>query len=296
MSPERTWKNLNRAVAVLVAAGLLSTVPVASADDDAMAPNQGRISFSAGVDFTSGYYFRGIIQENQGLISQPWMDASISLNDNTSLNFGIWNSFNDNQTGAGRNANGNGGGPDSWYEADLYVGLSYDVSEKCSVGVTYTVYTSPNDAFSNVHEFAFSASHDDSDGLGLQPSITIAIETEGTAMGNDKGTYLELAIEPSMSLGGDMTLSIPVTVGLSLGDYYGGGADTATSHRSDPNFGYLDVGAVLTMPLSSVPADLGSWEMSLGVHWLHLNENTELLNDSGQGDEIILSFGISMGY
>ena len=51
----------------------------AAAVQDDMAPNSGMIGMSAGVDFTSDYYFRGIIQETGGFIAQPFLDASMSL-------------------------------------------------------------------------------------------------------------------------------------------------------------------------------------------------------------------------
>jgi len=234
------------------------------------------------------------------------MEAAVSLTDTVGMNFGIWNSFHDAQTGAGRN----GPGPDSWYEADLYIGLSFDVAQNCQLGVTYTAYTSPNDAFGDIHEIALSASHDDSaawEGTalasGLQPSITLAFELDGSALGPDEGIYLEIAIEPSFKIiesqDYPVTLSIPITLGLSITDYYEGTAGTFPrldpNNSSDPNFGYLDVGAVLSMPLSAIPADYGQWEVSVGLHWMLLNENTELANN-GDESEFVATFGISMGY
>jgi len=263
-------------------------------------PNTGKISISTGFDITNAYYFRGIFQENQGFIVQPWLDATVNLKENLDLTFGIWNSFHDAQTGATSNRSG----PDSWYEADLYIGLTMAVAENYSLGVTYTAYTSPNDAFGTIHEFALNMSHDDSaawaDVLpgGLQPSITLAFEVDGSALGPDEGIYLELAIEPSFVLmtseGSPITLSIPVTVGLSLTDYYGA-PNGSNPSKNDPNFGFLDVGAVLTIPLSDIPTDYGTWEATVGVHWLLLSENTELANN-GDDNEIIATFGISMGY
>ena len=52
----------------------LNTMPAHADDvDDPPDPlNQGRLSFSLGADITSEYFFRGYLQEDQGLIFQPW--------------------------------------------------------------------------------------------------------------------------------------------------------------------------------------------------------------------------------
>lgn len=281
---------------VALVIGLTGALSTAQAQDS---PNQGKLSFSAGIDVTSAYFFRGIIQEDQGLISQPWLDATVQITDDTSLTFGIWNSFHDKQTGAAAA----GTGPDWWYEADLYISLATALTDTIGFDITYTAYTSPNDAFGTINEFAFGLSYDDSEGSvltgGFQPSVLLAIETDGQADGGtNEGVYLQLAIEPSFTLidseDHPITLSVPVTLGLSLGDYYEdpsspGGAD-------DSNFGYLDIGAVLSMPISCIPADYGQWEASLGIHYLKLSEATEAANADAKGDEVIFTFGISMGY
>lgn len=307
------------ATVLAVSVGLVAT-PAAWAQDDQESikhrhragethehlpqPNAGNISFSAGLDITNAYFFRGIIQEDQGFIAQSWLDATFKLSDTVDLTAGIWNSMHDMKTGAVRT---DGTGVDWWYEADLYLGLSFAVADECSLGLTYTAYTSPNDAFTTIHELAISGSHDDADdwddtfleGSGLQPSVTIAFELDGQADGaSNEGIYLELAIEPSFTLidsqDQPVTLAIPVTIGLSLGDYYEdplspGGAD-------DSNFGYLDIGAVLSTPLNVIPSDYGTWEASLGLHYLFLSESTENINANGDDSEFILSLGISMGY
>ncbi len=271
----------------------LALMPVAAQAQEG--PNQGKVSASAGVDVTNAYFYRGLFQENQGVIVQPWMDLTLAINDTTSLTFGIWNSFHDAQTGA----TANGTGPDPWYEADLYITLSKTLTDTLEGSVTYTSYTSPNDAFATINEFALGLAIDDSeiwgDTLpgGLQPAFTVAFESDGSALGPDEGIYFEFAIEPSCTLieSADypVTLSIPFTLGLSLTDYYGGATN-------DPNFGFFQVGAVVSMPISCIPADYGAWEASLGVHLLYLSENTELLNDDQDDTEIIINFGISMGY
>jgi hypothetical protein len=44
-------------------------------------PNTGRLSISAGVDWTTAYFFRGIRQETEDLILQPYGELSFKLVD-----------------------------------------------------------------------------------------------------------------------------------------------------------------------------------------------------------------------
>ena len=284
-------------MSVLMASVALLGSPLVVRAQEAAGPNTGKVSMSSGFDITSVYFFRGILQEDQGIIFQPWLDATVSVTDNVDVTFGIWNSFHDAQTGAASN----GTDPDSWYEADLSIGASMAVAENCSIGLKYVAITSPNDAFNTVHELVLSLSHDDSsawdgtcfEGSGLQPSVTIVKEMQNSTFGPDEGVYLELGVSPSFTLVDSqdypITLSVPVTVGLSVTDYYG-------SPTNDPNFGFFDIGVDLSMPLSAIPADFGSWEISTGLHYLYLSENTELANANGDDSEFIFTFGLSMGY
>src|SRR6185436_9838115 len=155
-------------------------------------------------------------------------------------------------------------------------------------------YSSPNGSFNTVQELAFTATLDDKALLvdavdrGLQPHATIAFELSGQRdNGNDHGIYFELGVAPAFAIGqlGSMalTLTVPATIGLSLGGYYedltGGG---------DELFGYFDVGAVVTAPLDFMPARSGPWQGEVGLHLLMLGDNLEQRNN-GDTSELILS-------
>lgn len=281
-----------------------SSEPTTQSQADPAQPqplNQGSVSLSAGVDFTNAYFFRGLFQEDQGFICQPWIEANFNLIEKLDLSFGIWNSFHDAKTLATANALG----PDWWYESDLYVGLTFTALPNTSLGLTYTAYTSPSDAFATIQEFSFSASYDDAPlwektplKSGLQPSISIAVELDGQADGgSNEGVFLALAISPSIPLieSGDypLTLNIPLTVGFSLGDYY---EDINSPGKDDDStFGYLDVGLILSMPLAFIPPTHGAWEVSLAGHYLLLTESTESYNNN-EGDEFLATLSIGMSY
>lgn len=256
------------------------------------------VSGAMGISFTSHYYFRGILQENQGIIAQPWIDVSYGLYEgkdtlrNLGLTFGLWNSLHDGPTGTG-------GGTTMWYESDFFIELAAEIGERLSVGATYTSYYGANGVKQNVEELAFSATYNDDKGKfisglasGLQPSVVLAFELDGqqdAGAPGHLGTYLQLGVEPSFPLGKmgktDVTLSVPVTMGLSLGDYYEFGGD-------DEFLGFFDVGAVASCALPWMPSRLGPWQAELGLHWITLGDSTQDVPGS-DSTELILSLGLS---
>jgi len=202
----------------LVMAGLLLSTAVVRAGE-----NEGRISLSAGADFSHAYYFRGILQTNKSFVAQPYADVTFNLYEGeTGLNsvgatLGFWNSFHSRNTVDVSD-------PTAWYEVDLYGGFTFGLFDNWETGVTYTAYISPNNAFSTVQEISFSFSFDDSELLGafaLAPSALLAVEVKGQADGgSNKGVYLQLGVEPGFTLieseNYPVSLSFPLTLGLSL--------------------------------------------------------------------------------
>lgn len=250
------------------------------------------LSFDIGVDWTTAYFFRGIIQEKHGFIVQPGIELGYALNDNTTVLVGTWNSFHDAATGAGSSDHFNR----HWYECDLYGGVRVAL-DQCTLSATYTFYTSPADAFDTVHEIDFGVSYDDSpcwnNKFAFNPEAHLAIETGANAAdGQNPGIYLQLGIAPSFDwlVTGSHTVQIttPVTVGLSAHDYY----QDANGH--DHTFGFLDLGVDAAMDLAT-PAGTGDWNISGGVHLLILNGATQQLNHGDRG-EVIARLGISASF
>ena len=294
-----------------ILAMLVSPV-MAQEEGAATGPNTGAVSFSMGVDFTTAYFFRGILQQDQGLIYQPYADATFQLSDALSVYLGTWNSIHD-ETGDGVDG--------QWYESDFFIGAGYAISECLSLDVSYIWLNAPANngaaglglgiAGVNYDEWSqevnIALAYDDSalwgDSFdGLQPYVLVGIETSGSSdeggdgFGSDKGTYYEIGIAPSFtvvdSATSPITLTIPVTLGL--GDNYFEALDD-NGNTYDETFGFLDIGLDFGMPLSFVPAQFGSWEAAAGVHFLFLGDSNEDYND-GDDFEIIGTFGISMSY
>lgn len=281
--------------ALLMLAGCLLATPAVWAGK-----NEGRISLSAGNDFATAYYFRGILQEKEGVIAQPYADATFNLYDggqgfnSLGVTLGIWNSFHEKQTGAA-------GDPKSWYEADLYGSVAIGFLGVLELSPIYTAYTSPNGAFNDVHELAWNLSLDDSKFLGpfaLSPYVLVAFEIDGQADGGShEGVYLELGIEPGFTLGEGgaypIAVSFPIKAGLSLKDYYEMQRPDLT--YSDETFGYFDGGIAVSIPLAFIPDSFGSWSLSAAGHFLVLGDHLEAIN-GGDNFEAIGIFGLSLAY
>lgn len=282
-----------RSVAAGVCALVIAAVAAAPRAASAQA-NSGRIAFNTGIDGSHAYFFRGIRQERYGVILQPYFDLTATLLDgggmsgsrSLELTFGQWNSVH--SSGPVTLS-----GPGSWYESDLFAGFVLGLAN-WDVGLSYTSYMSPNHSFGTVQELGINLSLDDVGvtrlPLPLQPHVAVAIELSGQADGGaSEGSYLELGVAPGMDLaGGAASVAVPVTLGMSLSNYYEDGA------FYDDSFGFLDLGVVFGVPLR-VPEAYGSWELSAGAHMLLLGGYLESLN-SGEQFQTIASFGLSIGY
>jgi len=259
------------------------TPPEAPAAD----PNSGALTSVGGLDVPSVYVFRGLVQEsNPKFTLFPYGDVGLSLYSgergikSVSVNVGIWNSL---QTGS----SGIEGPTDKLhYEEDFYATLGLGLGRGFTLGTTYTAYTSPNGTFGTVHEIAFKVAK----AHMLAPYGVVAFELKGQAdSGSNEGTYLELGVGPSWPLaGGKVTVAVPVKLGLSLNDYYEG-------PDGDEKFGFLDVGALLTVPITSSTSRFGAWNIHGGVDVFTFGDTPKAFN-SGDRNKVVGLFGIGLTY
>lgn len=281
---------------VFVAAGAVAFTATNSAQAQEAPPvNSGKVAFSTGFDITTEYWFRGLGQENEGLIIQPWIDMTFELFSSDDLTLtgsvGTWNSVHDATPG------------DAWFESDFYAGVGAEMGA-ISVGASYVILYNPagGDIFAEEVDITLDIDATAFDlPAYLSPSITFAFETDGGSdNGNNKGTYLEIAFEPTFedilgSGNAPVTLAVPLTLGLGLEDYYEDGMG------NDDTFGFFDVGLVLSTPLDGlIPADYGAWTASIGVHAIFLGDSAENISGAfgtGQDDSsVYATFGLSMEY
>jgi len=291
---------MRKTILVTLLASPLLTAQNAPTFEERLQAREEVLDGRLGFDFTTQYFFRGIQQENQGIIFQPWIELNTQLwkasegEQKVDLVFGQWNSLHDGPTGTG----GVGG---VWYESRFFVGAEAQVSERIQVGARLNFYSTPNGAgfargLSNVTELQVDVRFDDGstivEDFALNPYATIAIELNNQRDGgNDEGTYIELGIAPQFEIGSmgeaPVVLTTPVRLGLGIGDYYeqiGGG--------NDDFFGFLQVGGVATAPLEFLPAGMGPWVGHVGLHALLLGDNNEARN-GGDSAELMFEFGMS---
>ncbi len=252
-------------------------------------PNPGALTLTGGFDFANAYFFRGIFQDDTGVVMWPYGDLGFALHSgdgvlkSVGVNIGTWNSLHTGDAGSS--------GPTGklWYESDFYAGATLGFGST-TVGVTYTAYSSPNQMFGTVKELSFKVAVDDSGLLGaaaVKPYVLLAQELDGQADGGaNEGTYLELGIGPGFSLS-KMSVTVPVKVGLSLSDYYEG-------LTGDETFGFASVAGVVTVPLTSAPTKFGSWNIHGGVEFLMLGDRNEAV--FGDSSYVIGSIGIGLSY
>jgi len=263
-----------------VAITMLVTVVSASAQSPPD-PNTGALTLTGGMDFTNAYFFRGIPQDDTEVIMQPHVDVGIGLSSgdgalkSVGVNVGTWNSLHTGSAGLD--------GPGKlWYESRFIATLGLGFGGGVSFGTTYTAYTSPNNAFNSVQEIAFKVSA----GTLVRPYALLAVELKGQADGGAaKGKYLELGVGPRLGVSG-FTVTVPVKVGLSLGDYYEGSL-------GDERFGFLSAAGVLTKGISD-GSRFGSWNIHGGVEFLMLGDRNEAI--LGNSSKVIGSIGIGLSY
>ncbi len=252
--------------------------------EEASGPNTGRISLAINSDFTTAYFFRGILQERNGFIWEPSGDISINLYagdgplSSVDVGFNAWASIHSNKTLA------SGSGPSNIYEVDYTPYFTLGWSNGFETSLSYPIFTSPNGAFATVQQIDVGIAYDDSELLGayaLAPSITLSFETDNTNFGTaKKGGYFELAGGPSFEVtlddAGDypITTSVPLALALSLYNYYNDGTNNDT-------FGFFSFGLTTSMPLAFIPEDYGSWSIGAGINVLVLSDT---LKDVNQGD------------
>jgi len=275
------------AAALGVAAALVSATPASAQSTD---PNPGAMTLTANFDFVNAYMFRGIPQDESRVIMWPSADLGIALFSgdgglkSIGVNIGTWNSLHTGDAGLNNLVNGK-----MWYESDFYATVGFGVSGGTTVGMTYTAYTSPNGLFGTVKEIAFKLSVDDRGRLGaaaVHPYVLLAREISGQADGGaEEGTYVELGVAPGVA-GSRASVSLPVKVGLSAGNYYEG-------LNGDETFGYFSVAGIATVPFTSMPTRFGTWNVHGGVEYQRLGDRNSFAFGKNQA---IYSIGFGFSY
>jgi hypothetical protein len=280
-----------RTTATAAVLALVTMLPTVAAAQEPANAQTGRVTVAGSVDFLNAYAFRGITQDDTGLIVWPSVNLGVRVFEGSgalkalTLNVGTWNSLHTGVAGS------DGPSGDRWYESDIHTALNFTVAGGVTVGTTYRAYTSPNDMFTTVKEIALRLAVDDRAALGrvpIRPYTLVAFELDtqpgiGQADGGfEAGKYLEIGAAPRFSVGA-LDVAVPVKVGLSLGGYY-----ELAGH--DHSLGYFSTAGVATVPIGR-RTKLGAWNVHGGVEYQELGAMTKALND-GDDSRVIGSFGV----
>ena len=314
-------------ITVLALCVALVVPALALAQEGEMAPNTGAITLNLGVDMTTQYNFRGINMQDQGAIVHPWANIAAKVYEGDdipgvegiSLIAGSWSSMQEDAPQVL--------GTSQWVELDVWGGVELDLVCGWTGSVVYMWREDPEWFGNYVEEVNIAVAYDDAgfwEGKldlpgfnGLQPHAMVSIEVDGgtdqnitgwqgggaggaTAGGGD--VYYEIGIAPSVCILENetwpVTLTVPVTLGF--GDGYYEHINWKTGAIEDESFGYVSVGADLSVPIKAIPGEFGQWEAHAGVEFVFCGEGAESLGAKRFADmddsEIIASAGISMTY
>ena len=285
-----------------IGAAVVVVVSSGSAFAQAADPNPGAVTLTTTFDVLNTYMFRGIRQNNTGAAMWPAADFGLAFYTgeggvkSVGMNLGTWNSLHTGNTGQD-SASGK-----LWYESDFYATFGLTFGGGFGLGTTYTAYTSPNNGFTSVREVMFKLGEDDTAILGkfaMKPYAIFAFEMatdehEGQADGGlNAGKYLELGIAPSYA-GSAAGISVPVKVGMSMGDYY---EHPVTGE--DNTFGFFSIAGIVTIPLGG-QTKFGTFNIHGGAEFQALGDTTKYFATDSKGKEQskigIYSFGFGWSY
>ncbi len=233
-------------------------------------PNPGAITLTGSMDASNAYLFRGIPQDDTGLILWPAADLGVMLRSgggtvrSVTANVGTWNESSHGSHRARR----------SQRQAVVRVGFLGQRGRgvrgrRERGGNLHRIHEPGWRRFSSVKELSLKASA----GVhGTNPYALVAFELEGQADGGAvEGRYLELGAAPSRGLAG-LIVAVPVKVGLSLDGYYEG-------LRGDERFGFFSVGGNVTVPFTSDRSRFGRWNVHGGADYVRLGDSNALRLD-----------------
>jgi hypothetical protein len=242
---------------------------------------------TGGLDYTSSYYRRGYLQDDSGLILQPFLTGGCCLNPGAPVlvqpYVTSWNSFGlpDLDDPMATMVEGMGG-----------VFLTWD---RLSFDANYAVYdSSPVDPESWIQEAGFKASYDlgpDCPSLGaghpftLRPSVGLVWETFDESGAED--AYWELGLEPAWRLPCGcrrVAVALPLVAGFNADGYY---FDSAGAEES---LGYLAAGLAVSLALPQ-PTCGAHWYLSASVQYMRLVADN-LVQINGGADAIVAKVGL----
>jgi hypothetical protein len=151
-----------------------------------------------------------------------------------------------------------------------------------------------------VQEIGSTLSYDDSSFFtntpyfnSIAPHVAFFHETDDLGS-HTSPDYIEVGVQPGLKpiniVKVPVTLSVPVTAGLTPNSYY-----THTNGHNEV-FGFLLVGLKASAPIACVPSSLGSWNINTEVDYIDLNADSAKAADSGDSSDLVFQLGLSVTF
>jgi hypothetical protein len=238
---------------------------------------EGPFTLELAAALKTAYVFRGYTVVDTGLIVQP--EATLTFNGLGAVKpyVGVWNNFSEEKLGRERLWS-------DWNEFDATAGMVIERGD-WSLDLQYNYYTSPSDAFDDVHEIGGLLKYAGKMGMpiALSPHVCAYYELKDDS-DHDQNAYLEFGLEPEFELSDFLTLSAPFTLGTSLNHYY------EDSRGGDEFFGYASAGALVTWKVNETVSLYG------GVEYLRLLADSTQAANSGDEDKVVGSVGAGFSF
>jgi uncharacterized protein (TIGR02001 family) len=216
-------KKLKTLTAVLAGVAALASSAIAQEAVVMVEEEVAPVSLSVGVDLASAYVFRGVTF-NDGMVAQPWMDATTSFG----LNFGVWANFDIGDYDGTLEKN-------EFSEIDIYVGWGTTVADMIDLGVGYCEYTYPMSDNEADREISISA--------GI-PFVGVAAYF-GVDGGIKDTIYLEATAEYGIDITEELSAGISASAAYLIDDNDGGESGFA-NYTAGVSLGYGIFGASVT--------------------------------------------------
>lgn len=285
-------KNLTLGAGIAVAAILLPASLYAGTESKAVVESitKSAITGDLGVNFVSEYISRGAMQENQGVIAQPYADLYFALYEGegfvnkVTLNLGIWGSLHSHHPG-------NTSTTSAWYEFDYTPGVSVTFAKNFTLTTSYFEFDSPNDSFEASRNLNFNLAYNDADLLGafaLHPHVAYMRElgSGAAATGNGDGNYYEVGIAPVLPAIGCVTVTVPVNAGFGSNNFY----------AENKTVGYVSAGLAASVPLSFIPAQYGAWAFNAGATYVYLADQNADAAGGIDNNRFVFNGGVGMTF
>jgi hypothetical protein len=248
------------------------------------------ITGDLGVTFVSEYVSRGLVQVNQGVIAQPYLDLYFKVYEGTgfinkvTINFSLWSSIDSHVEPPGNQSTCR-----NWEEFDWDPGIAITFAKNFTLTTSYYEFDSPANFFLTARSINVNLAYNDADLLhdfALNPHFTWLAELNapGSAGINKGAYYYELGIAPGHTWG-PVTVSLPITLGLGSHGFYNGNA-----------FGYFCFGPQISVPISFIPECLGKWTFSGGYTFYELGTQAADVTANGHRVQHVFQGAIGLTF